>query len=64
MTAHAFQPISEADFPPEQYAYRPGRNPNRRGQVEERCSVVTRKLVDADLRSYFGKHPHAELLQS
>jgi retron-type reverse transcriptase len=54
-------PIFEADLPPEQYAYRPGRNAQQAvTEVEE----VHPDVVDADLSDYFGSIPHAELLKS
>ena len=37
------EPIFEADLPPEQYAYRPGRKPNRRGRVGALLDLATRK---------------------
>lgn len=59
------EPIFEADLPPEQYAYRPGRNAQQ--AVEEVGDQLFRgheDVVDADLADYFGSIPHAELLQS
>ncbi len=59
------EPIYEADLPPEQYAYRPGRNAQQ--AVEEGDKHLFhghREVVDADLADYFGSIPHAELLQS
>jgi len=59
------QPIFEADLPPEQYAYRPGRNAQQAVvEVEERLFRGHPEVVDADLADYFGSIPHAELLQS
>ena len=59
------EPIFEADFPPEQYAYRPGRNAQQ--AVVEVEAVLFRShpdVVDTDLSDYFGSIPHAELLKS
>jgi len=59
------EPIFEADLPPEQYAYRPGRNAQQ--AVGEVGAVLSRghpEVVDADLADYFGSIPHAELLKS
>ena len=58
-------PIFEADLPPEQYAYRPGRNAQQAVvEVEELLFRGHPEVVDADLADYFGSIPHAELLQS
>jgi RNA-directed DNA polymerase len=59
------EPIFEADLPPEQYAYRPGRNAQQ--AVVEVEGLLYRghpEVVDADLADYFGSIPHAELLKS
>jgi group II intron reverse transcriptase/maturase len=59
------EPIFEADLPPEQYAYRPGRNAQQAvGEVGELLFHGHPEVVDADLADYFGSIPHAELLQS
>jgi RNA-directed DNA polymerase len=59
------EPIFEADFPPEQYAYRPGRNAQQAViEVEERLHRGQTDVVDADLADYFGSIPHAELMLS
>jgi RNA-directed DNA polymerase len=59
------EPIFEADLPPEQYAYRPGRNAQQAVvEVEERLFRGHLEVVDADLADYFGSIPHAELLKS
>jgi group II intron reverse transcriptase/maturase len=67
MTAALFvlEPIFEADLPPEQYAYRRGRNAQQAVvEVEELLFRGHPEVVDADLADYFGSIPHAELLQS
>ncbi|KJC62825.1 DNA polymerase, partial [Bradyrhizobium sp. LTSPM299] len=59
------EPIFEADLPPEQYAYRPGRNAQQ--AVVKVDGLLFRghpEVVDADLADYFGSIPHAELLKS
>jgi RNA-directed DNA polymerase len=59
------EPIFEADLPPEQYGYRPGRNAQQ--AVTEVRALMFRghpEIVDADLADYFGSIPHAELLKS
>ena len=59
------EPIFEADLPPEQYAYRPGRNAQQ--AVVEVGALLHHghpEVVDADLADYFGSIPHADLLKS
>jgi len=59
------EPIFEADLPPEQYAYRPGRNAQQAViEVEEALFHGHPEVVDADLADYFGSIPHAELMLS
>jgi RNA-directed DNA polymerase len=59
------EPIFEADLPPEQYAYRPGRNAQQAViDVEETLFWDHPEVVDADLADYFGSIPHAELMLS
>jgi group II intron reverse transcriptase/maturase len=59
------EPIFEADLPPEQYAYRPGRSAQQAAvEVEETLFRSHPDVVDADLSDYFGSIPHAELLKS
>jgi RNA-directed DNA polymerase len=59
------EPIFEADLPPEQYAYRPGRNAQQAViEVEERLHRGHTDVVDADLADYFGSIPHADLMLS
>ncbi len=58
-------PIFEADLPPEQYAYRRGRNAQQAVvEVEELLFRGHPEVVDADLADYFGSIPHAELMRS
>jgi len=59
------EPIFEADLPPEQYAYRPGRNAQQAAvEVEELLFRGHREVVDADLADFFGSIPHTELRKS
>jgi group II intron reverse transcriptase/maturase len=59
------EPIFEADLPPEQYAYRQGRNAQQAVvEVEERLFRGHPEVVDADLADYFGSIPHAELMKA
>ena len=59
------EPIFEADLPPEQYAYRPGRNAQQAVvEVEELLFRGHPDVVDADLADYFGSIPHTELMKS
>jgi len=59
------EPIFEADLPPEQYAYRPGRNAQQAVvEVEAQMFRGHPEVVDADLADYFGSIPHADLLKS
>jgi RNA-directed DNA polymerase len=59
------EPIFEADLPPEQYAYRPGRNAQQAViEVEETLFRGHPEVVDADLADYFGSIPHPELMLS
>jgi group II intron reverse transcriptase/maturase len=58
-------PIFDADLPPEQYAYRRGRNAQQAAiEVGERLNRGQTEVVDADLADYFGSIPHAELMKS
>ena len=58
-------PIFEADLPPEQYAYRAGRNAQQ-AVIDVKDTLFHNHLdvVDADLADYFGSIPHAELMRS
>ncbi len=59
------EPIFEADLPPEQYAYRQGRNAQQAVvEVEEQLFRNHPEVVDADLADYFGSIPHNELMKS
>jgi Reverse transcriptase (RNA-dependent DNA polymerase) len=58
-------PIFEADLPPEQYAYRQGRNAQQAViDVEKTLFYDHPEVVDADLADYFGSIPHSELMCS
>jgi len=64
-TMLVLEPIFEADLPPEQYAYRPGRNAQQAVvKVEGLLFRGHPEVVDADLADYFGSIPHADLLKS
>ena len=59
------EPIFEADLPPEQYAYRSGRNAQQAVvEVEELLFRGHPDVVDADLADDFGSIPHTELMKS
>jgi group II intron reverse transcriptase/maturase len=59
------EPVFEADLPPEQYAYRRGRNAQQAvAEVGELLFRSHPEVVDADLADYFGSIPHADLLKS
>jgi retron-type reverse transcriptase len=54
-------PIFEADLPPEQYAYRPGRNARQAViDVEETLFYDHPDVVDADLADYLITVDHEE----
>jgi len=59
------EPIFEADLPPEQYAYRPGRNAQQAAvEVEKLLFRGHPEVVEADLADSFGSIPHSDLLKS
>jgi RNA-directed DNA polymerase len=59
------EPIFEADLPPEQYAYRPGRSAHDAvRRVHALVNAGYTEVVDADLSGYFDSIPHPELLKS
>jgi RNA-directed DNA polymerase len=64
-TGLVLEPIFEADLPPEQYAYRPGRSAL---DAIQRVFVLAHRghtqVVDADLSGYFDSIPHHQLIQS
>ena len=64
-TMLVLNPIFEADLPPEQYAYRQGRNAQQAViDAEETLYRGYLEVVDADLADYFGSIPHADLMRS
>src|SRR5471032_2587950 len=57
------EPIFEADLPPEQYAYRPGRNAQQAAkEVEERLHRGQTDVVDADLADYLDRASQCPLV--
>ena len=64
-TMLVLNPIFEADLPPEQYAYRQGRNAQQAViDAEETLYRGYLEVVDTDLADYFGSIPHADLMRS
>jgi RNA-directed DNA polymerase len=59
------EPIFEADFEDNVYAYRPGRSAHDAlAEVQKRLYGGQEHVVDADVTKYFDTIPHAELMQS
>src|SRR5215475_4269959 len=59
------EPIFEADFENNVYAYRPERSAHDAlAEVQKRLYGGQEHVVDADVTKYFDTIPHAELLQS
>jgi group II intron reverse transcriptase/maturase len=59
------EPIFEADLPPEQHGYRPGRDAlSAVKQVHSLLNTGHTQVIDADLSAYFDTVPHSELLTS
>ena len=58
-------PIFEVDLQPEQYAYRADRSAlDAVRHVHKLINTGHRKIVDADLSSYFDSIPHVDLMRS
>jgi RNA-directed DNA polymerase len=59
------EPIFEADFEDNVYAYRPERSAQEAlAEVMKRLLAGQKHVVDADVAQYFDTIPHADLLQS
>ncbi|HEY2533844.1 MAG TPA: hypothetical protein VGJ20_38970 [Xanthobacteraceae bacterium] len=57
------EPIFEADLPPEQYAYRPGRNAQQAVvEVEAHLFRGRPEVVDADLADYLDRDSYYTLV--
>ena len=58
------QPIYEADFHEESYAYRPGRNARQAvDAINEELRKGRTEVIDADLSAYFDTIEHARLMK-
>jgi RNA-directed DNA polymerase len=65
VTKLVLEPIFEADLPPEQHGYRPGRDAlTAVKQVHSLLNKGHTQVIDADLSAYFDTVPHSELLTS
>jgi group II intron reverse transcriptase/maturase len=59
------EPIFEADFPDEQYGYRPGRSAHDAIRaIHGKLKAGYTEVVDAGLSGYFDTIPHHELMKS
>lgn len=59
------EPIFEADFAPEAYGYRPGKNAQQAVAATHQALIEGfTDVVDADLSKFFDTIPHAELMKS
>jgi retron-type reverse transcriptase len=57
------EPIFEADLPPEQYAYRPGRNAQQAVvEVQAQLFHGHPEVVDADLADYLDRASYCTLV--
>ncbi len=59
------EPVFEADFQPEQYAYRPEKSAHDAlRHVHSLVNTGHTQVIDADLSGYFDTIPHSELMKS
>jgi len=62
MLLNVVEPLGEALFHPDSYAYRPGRNVAMAvAKTRERIRCSLTWLVDTDIESYFDRIPHKQL---